>query len=140
VVHPTGATADTGGQAGFAYDLAGRLVSYTSPYKAAPADTARPTTTYSLDDGANITAAATVVAGQTRRAESSTYPNGQLATRSTSTPPSGPSATADTAIGYSTLGEETSRTTTTTTTAPLPPSTAPTPHDHHDLAVVGLIG
>ena len=130
VVHPLGTVADTGGPASFAYDLARRLVSYTSPYKAEPIDTAEPTTTYTLDDGANITAAATVVAGQTRKAESSTYPGGLLATRNTTitNPATGLPSTTDTGFSYSSLGEERTRTTTTAGGIP-PPATTTTGYD-----------
>lgn len=114
VVHPATATGtDPGGPASYSYDLARRLVSYTSPYKAEPLDTAEPTVAYGLDDGANIANATTTVGGQTRVSESSTYPGGRLATRSsTSTPPLGAPATADSTFSYSPLGEETQRTTT----------------------------
>ena len=128
VVHPaTEATKDTGGPAAYAYDLARRLVSYTSPYKADPSDAAEPTVAYGLDDGANIATATTTVAGQTRLAESSAYPGGRLATRtSTATPAVGPALTTDTAFSYSPLGEESAR---TTTVAGLSSTTATTTYD-----------
>lgn len=101
-------------------------MSYTSPYKAEPIDTAEPTVAYGLDDGANITNATTTVGGQTRVAESSTYPGGRLATRSsTSAPAVGAPITADSAFSYSPLGEETQRTTTT----PAGTSTTTTDYD-----------
>ncbi|MGH9163975.1 MAG: hypothetical protein ACRDZW_00465, partial [Acidimicrobiales bacterium] len=73
---------DTGGPASYRYDLAGRLASYTSAFRL-PGDATEPTTTYGLDDGANIVSATTTAGGLTRRQDSSSYPGGRLAARRT---------------------------------------------------------
>ncbi|MGI8809219.1 MAG: RHS repeat-associated core domain-containing protein [Acidimicrobiales bacterium] len=113
VVHPTGVAGDAGGHANYDFDLADRLVSYTSPYRADASDTTDPTVAYTLDDGANITAATTTAGTQTRLSETSTYPGGRLASRSsTATPATGAAVSTATTFAYSTLGEETGRSTT----------------------------
>jgi hypothetical protein len=107
---PQAAGADSGGVATYDYDLADRLTRYQSPYKDAPTDVAKPTTTYALDDGGNVTKQTTTVGSETRAEENSTYANGRLATRHTTGAGSAPAE--DTTYAYSPLGEESDRTTT----------------------------
>jgi len=94
VLQPQGSAKSPGGQGSFGFDLAGRLTSWTSPFGGA-------TTTYTLDDGANVTAEASA------STTSSSYTNGRLATRS------GPATS--TSFEYTALGEEKTRSDATAT-------------------------
>ncbi len=111
VVQPAGAIgASAGGHATWDYDLTGRLTAYTSPYRQLPIDTANPATTYTLDDGGNITRQTTTVSGAVRNDETNTYVAGQLRTRHAidgiGVLP------VDTTWTYNPLGEEASQTST----------------------------
>jgi RHS repeat-associated protein len=120
-VRPAGdVTGDTGGKAAFSYDLADRLKSWESPFRASPdAASDQPETTYTLDDGGNVVAESTTSqsgSGTTTEDASATYVNGRLQDRSVTTyEPSTGAQQHTTALDfdYTGLGEESERSATT---------------------------
>jgi RHS repeat-associated protein len=113
-------TGDTGGKAAFSYDLADRLKSWESPFRASPdAASDQPETTYTLDDGGNVVAESTTSqsgSGTTTEDASATYVNGRLQDRSVTTyEPSTGAQQHTTALDfdYTGLGEESERSATT---------------------------
>ena len=120
IVNPAGDTdGDTGGHASFDYDLAGRLVQWQSPFVLSDdvAGTDSPVTTYTLDDGGNITNEEVVANLTPRKSVTSTYVNSRLEERTAETfglvAPGVDDATTMN-LTYSDLGEETHRTLDTT--------------------------
>ncbi|PLS76440.1 MAG: hypothetical protein CYG61_02075 [Actinobacteria bacterium] len=109
VEQPGGATA--GGRAAFSYDLADRLVAWTSPFAEAGTTTA-PATTYSLDDGGNIAVEEVRLGTTLRSRATSAYPSGRLSSRRTETYGGTSGTVVDTeSFGYDGLGQEKLRTT-----------------------------
>lgn len=98
------------GTATFTHDLLDRLTGWKSPF---PADGGgAPTTTYTLDDGGNITREEVRDGTTLKTATISTYPNGRLATRRVETyRANGNVQTAvNDAMSYDGVGQETLRT------------------------------
>ena len=98
-VKPTGART-----ASYEYDLLDRLVSWTSPF-VENGGTAQPQTSYTLDDGGNITNEKVQAGATVRSTATSTYVNGRLTSKSTT---AGGVTTSD-SFTYNGLGEETRR-------------------------------
>lgn len=102
------AQSPVGGQAVLAYDLAGRLTSWTSPYGD------RLKTTYTLDDGGNVTRELLATSAGLARVDARfSYTNGRLALKTTDDHRPLPATVTCESFGYSELGEENQRTTTT---------------------------
>ena len=123
---PTNVDADTGGTASFSYDLANRLTSWTSPFRLSDNDTLatstdQPTTTYTLDDGGNITREEVRAGAKTWIERTSTYVRSRLETKRVKT--TGLldlDTTTDIEFRYTPLGEESFRKTSTTVAATTP--------------------
>jgi RHS repeat-associated protein len=100
-LQPSGLT--TAGTAGYGYDLAERLTSWTSPF-ADPGAGEALSVSYDLDDGSNIEGATTTGAtsGTVVATVAAAYPNGRLESRTTTA--GGTSATE--AFTYDGLGQE----------------------------------
>ncbi len=114
--------ADTGGTAGFSYDLAGRLKSWTSPFRLVSSmpTTDNPVTTYSLDDASNITSEQVTVGSEVRRSTTASFVNARLETHATDTSDvaaAGTDTATDTTFDYLPIGDESRRDSTTTTTS-----------------------
>lgn len=111
---PAGSSATVGGfQALYGHDLAGRLISWKSPF--ARADTARETDTMTLDDGGNIMSTNTTAAeGSDTEVATSTLTAGRLASRVTDSTTAAGTTRTNESFSYSPFGEETSRSTTVT--------------------------
>lgn len=115
LLQPTGSTAATNGTATYNYDLADRLTGWTSPFKQNATDGATPATSYTLDDGGNITYETVTVSGSTRTTTTSTYTTGRLVRRVVDTAPLGltPATKTETDFTYNDIGEESLRSETT---------------------------
>lgn len=132
-----GATSNTVGTAGYGYDLLDRLTSYTSPHPFDDTETRKPTTTYSLDDGGNITRELAAVAdpdGSNQRTmldQTSSYTAGRLTGRVSRqtvadlTSPLDVITTTD-SFSYNELGEENLRSSTDSYAGTLPSPIADT--------------
>ncbi|HWH30374.1 MAG TPA: hypothetical protein VNU26_15715, partial [Mycobacteriales bacterium] len=82
-IRKPGASSNDTGPALYSYDLLDRLTSYTSPFDYDDSETRPPTTTYTLDDGGNITRELTTVdsGARTMADQTSSYSSGRLTGR-----------------------------------------------------------
>ncbi|MGH2699719.1 MAG: DNRLRE domain-containing protein, partial [Actinomycetota bacterium] len=116
-IEPVDSGGDTGGRASFDYDLAGRLSSWTSPFRLEFGDIEgpdSPTTSYELDDGGNITRETLSGGGETYRTTTASFTRARLDDRTVvaETPvevlgtEQTLTSTTTQAFSYSKLGEE----------------------------------
>jgi RHS repeat-associated protein len=130
VIEPpaTNPAGDTGGHASFEHDLAGRLVSWTSPFELSDdvTGTDQPKTTYTLDDGGNITREEVIAGGTLRKDNTATYVNSRLEARTAKTfglVAGATDVTTTSTFTYGPLGEETRRSSIATATGIPQPQT-----------------
>lgn len=126
IAHPATAVGnDTGGVAKFDYDLAGRLTSWTSPFRLSEtvSGTDSPRTVYELDDGGNIeveTVTGNDGAGTKWIERTSDYTSSRLETKTVKSfglAATGVDVTTTIDPEYNAIGEERSRSTSATATA-----------------------
>lgn len=126
IAHPaTTVGADTGGVAKFDYDLAGRLTSWTSPFRLSETigGTDSPRTVYQLDDGGNVkleTVTGNDGAGTEWIERTSDYTRSRLDSKTVETyglTATGVDVTTTIDPEYNAIGEERSRSTSSTATA-----------------------